>query len=64
MGASEKAVVRSMSLLESGFVDGFTVRKFQKFPATQIFRETNFRDFRGPKSATLAHLEALNFDVS
>ena len=25
----------------------FTVWNFQKFPATQIFREINFRDFRG-----------------
>ena len=26
-----------------------TVWKFQKFPATQILREMNFRDFRGRK---------------
>ena len=26
-----------------------TVWTFQKFPATQIFREINFRDFSGPK---------------
>ena len=40
----------------------FTVLKFQKFTAAQIFREINFRKFRGPKTAILTHLEALNFD--
>ena len=51
-----------MSLLESGFVDVLTEWKFQKFSATQIFREINFRDFRGSKTAILANLEALKMD--
>ena len=38
-----------------------TVWKFQKFSDTQIFHEINFSDFRGPKTAILRHLEALNF---
>ena len=33
-----------------------------KFPATQIFREINIRDLKGPKTAILTHLEAMNFD--
>ena len=36
--------------------------KFKKFSDTQNFREINFRDFRGSKTAILAHVEALNFD--
>ena len=32
------------------------------FPATQILREINFRDFRDPNTAILTHLEAQNFD--
>ena len=35
-----------------------TVWKFQKFPATQIFREINIRKFKGPKTAILTNLEA------
>lgn len=37
--------------------------KFQEFSGT-FFREINFRDFGGPKTAILAHLEALNFKFS
>ena len=32
-----------------------------EIPFTQIFREINFRNCRGLKSATLTHLEDLNF---
>ena len=39
-----------------------TVWKFQNFSATQILREIDFRDFRGPKYAILVHLEALKYD--
>ena len=38
-----------------------TVWKIQKFPDTQIFREINFKDFGGPKTAILAHLECSEF---
>ena len=41
-----------------------TVWKINNFSATQIFREINFRDFRGLKTAVLKHLEALSFDFS
>ena len=36
-----------------------TVWKFQKLSAILIFREINFRDGRGPKTAIFRHLEAL-----
>ena len=39
-----------------------TVWKFHDFSITQILREINFGDFTSAKSATLAHLGALNFD--
>ena len=35
-----------------------------KFPATEILRQINFRDFRCPKAAILTYSEALNFDFS
>jgi len=41
---------------------GNTVWKFHNFHITQIFREIIFRNFEGPKTAILTHLEALNFD--
>ena len=41
-----------------------TVWKFQNFSIIQIFREINFRDSRGPKTAIFRHLEAFNFDFS
>ena len=41
-----------------------TVWKFQKLSVKQILREINFRDFRGPKTAILTHLKALNLDFS
>ena len=31
----------------------YTVWKFQNFPATQIFREINFWDFRGLKTVII-----------
>ena len=39
-----------------------TVWKFQKFPATQISRQNNYRDYRAPKTAILTYFEALNLD--
>ena len=35
--------------------------KFHDFSIIQILREINFGDSRSEKSATLTHLEALNF---
>ena len=42
----------------------FTVWKFQKFPATLVFREINSNDSRSAKSATLTPLERLKFAFS
>ena len=39
-----------------------TVWTFLNFSASQIFRETNFRDPRRSKTAILTYLEALNFN--
>ena len=38
-----------------------TVWKFQDFSITQILREINFGGSRSAKSATLTHLDSLNF---
>ena len=37
--------------------------KFHDFSITQILREINFGDFTSAKSAILANLGALNFDL-
>ena len=36
--------------------------EIQDFSITQIFREINVRDFRGKKTAILAHFEGLDLD--
>ena len=41
-----------------------TVWKFLKFPATQILREINFRDFRSENTAILTFLKSLKFDFN
>ena len=41
-----------------------TVWKFHDFSITNIFREIIFRNFGGPKTAILAHLEALESDFN
>ena len=45
------------------FCDIQTVWKFEDLSITQILREINFGDSRSAKSAILAHLEVLNFDI-
>ena len=39
------------------------MRKFHDFSITQILREISFEDFTSAKSAILAHLGALDFDI-
>ena len=39
-----------------------TVWKFHDYCIIQILREIRFEDFQSAKSATLPHLEALQFD--
>ena len=36
--------------------------KLKKITAAQNFREINFRNFRGPKTAIFTHVEGVNFD--